>query len=108
MWSTFRFDRIESALRRLEVVFLDDALVGLALALDSILELALPLRQQRRDFVQTRDYIAQANEPDHAPDRKAVAGGWILMNLFHVMPDVVHSLPHALQRQSCSIRLGSR
>ena len=66
-------------LRRLEVVFLDDALVGLALALDAILELALPLRKQRENLVKPRDCIAPAYEANHAPDRKAMAGGCILM-----------------------------
>src|ERR1051326_8405803 len=49
-------------LPQLKLVFLDDALIRFALALDAILERAIPFRKTRENLVETRGGITQGND----------------------------------------------
>jgi hypothetical protein len=90
-------------LRRQEFIFLYYALMWFVCTLDAILELALPLRKLRENFVGTRGRIAHGNnpaEPDHISNRKpVVVGKCILLNFSHdrTCIAVIRSLPHVLQ-----------
>src|SRR5690606_23211938 len=67
----------------IERAFFDDALIGLAFTLDTVLEFAVPLWKIRENLVGSRNCIAYGIAPveaDHGPDRKAMAHGCMLVN----------------------------
>jgi hypothetical protein len=97
----------------LNFMFLHDTLVWLAIALDAVLEFAVSRRKLSQYLIKTWNGVAQGHDPaetDHISPCKTVAHHGVFVRCPHVgtCVDVVHSLPHALQRQSCSIDPESR